>query len=1420
MHPFDFVGASAQMLLDGQEMDLDMHEKLADRAAFEVALELGGEAHARIGGGSRYLQSGLRKDLDVVLIYEGPASIADARESMKKHYTRLVNQLEGGRLQFFPRSLYGELSIQGDKGEARHVLIDLHVVGGWQRLEDRLRAPIRPFHPETDIQEPVNPQVLKELADMMNAVRGFYGKASVAKLLSELIQQGRVYYAEHLPGLFRAQRMPNGEFRILIHRSLRWLVDGERAYVRNLSPPRRRARLVFVLSRLFHETAETLMESSPNVAWDRGHLDPQLPNTEAVAYGTELQFLATVPGFLASFTPLVHGQPLLLRLYGTVLGHSPTTHAVRRQLEEHPGILMGFLNALGFDVTTYSTDQIQKLQTHVIKAQAHSLAQLESNMTGHYHHRLVVFDDVTKHMVTLRYVQPEDLTAEERAQATKSLQQWVPASMKADALVGELFEQLREPSVLIDGPVVRLVLGEQGEVEGLAVWNADLTMNRVLTQSHRYRGLHQEMAAARLQELLHATVWPEAQISRDDAQAFLERQRAEVRHQIQLYGLQSSGRNADGNPDAAAERARFQETLRRLSQDASPELKAARRQMEVDIERAAMMIRQELRAISKQALLRSVLPRFPVPGLLALAYTAYHVFDVPEVYERHIDRFAFEVAHQRLPKETVTQVFQKLSEGMESDPNMRARLLPMFAYLYAAYTHLTYALTHPDLVEMSTHIWRTGSFDTAVRVLAREHRFAEEARVLEVFQNLKTDVLPSRTWFPSAPTPAKTTTLEIGGGMGEGDVIYSMPPQEGRVVVLDINQLIIHSLQETLRLKPRSDMSLVAGDGSFLPFKTESIHQVQTIRVLQYLTPLAIEQFFLEVARVLVPGGHLRVIAIPDTHEQVDQMIQAQRRSGLRTIDMALERSHTTDPMTQQPKMLFTWWLHAKKPTGTWLRLTQAFRWLGAMGAGLLKAIPPIFWIGGLGVLGLSGFTGGNIPAWMVLGIAGGVLATAMAFGYVFSDLLYLVSTVFNRSSSVSSRVSIRPIAFVLSWIAFVLSWTSSFISRISFVAPWIAGSMRLVISTRDSIDFSIRMILGWISANPSAMTVMFLSWASSMALTSFQFTGSDTLLGILVGLLGVAWASSGRRGLFALGSHHTDSKSVATSVRFGQFLVKPHFWRTLGMASLIVLSVLAAVLVTRELREIFPAIGSAGYVVAAIPFWLRRAALRTWWQRARNTWTVLGLGLLHDYRQDRHRLISEGTVPFVRPKQLLDDYHGVATDFQWQPNMLLAGAQAYFPHEYEALAHHLQQGHTPSRNWLSGKYRSILPESIGAWNREYRQVRRAAGEHAPVFLGPLLLFLQLSYRIKRLKELTPSWVVHMLRWMRQRWVVLVVMGLGVAGILLGWSGWLLAGLAIPRLRSSLKLLRGGLLPEFIPAPAISRLGSTINSLHQVETSL
>jgi len=107
----------------------------------------------------------------------------------------------------------------------------------------------------------------------------------------------------------------------------------------------------------------------------------------------------------------------------------------------------------------------------------------------------------------------------------------------------------------------------------------------------------------------------------------------------------------------------------------------------------------------------------------------------------------------------------------------------------------------------------------------------------------------------------------------------------------------------------------------------------------------------------------------------------------------------------------------------------------------------------------------------------------------------------------------------------------------------------------------------------------------------------------------------------------------VATSVRFEQLLVKRRLLLTLGTASLIVLSVLAAVLVARELREIFPAIGSAGYVVAVVPFWLRRAAIRTWWQRARNTWSVLGLGVLRDYRQDRHRLIAEGAVPFVRPK-------------------------------------------------------------------------------------------------------------------------------------------------------------------------------------------
>jgi hypothetical protein len=295
------------------------------------------------------------------------------------------------------------------------------------RIAQRLAEPARPFDPATDILEETREQraaLFETVEEAMKLVddsrREFAHKASLLNLLRQLIDEGRIYYANHLPGDFRAQRMVSGKFRILIDRSLRWVFDGLDEYVKNNSPPEQReqtrqAILAYLAAKLLHEPAEVRMESEPRVRWERGDLDPAITDTEVVAYQVELAFLKSVSGFLEAFAPVVSEHSPLLGFYRDVLRDGqPADEAARRFVVE----TLGYRGA-------YDAAHVRQLHDHIDQQANVRLAELDERLPGHYVDRLYVLDrrpgPTEGKVVPLRYVRVDELTAEERQRAARSL---------------------------------------------------------------------------------------------------------------------------------------------------------------------------------------------------------------------------------------------------------------------------------------------------------------------------------------------------------------------------------------------------------------------------------------------------------------------------------------------------------------------------------------------------------------------------------------------------------------------------------------------------------------------------------------------------------------------------------------------------------------------------------------------------------------------------------------------------------------------------------------------------------------------------------------------------------------------------------------------------------------------------------------
>ncbi|MBI4354428.1 MAG: sigma-70 family RNA polymerase sigma factor, partial [Candidatus Omnitrophica bacterium] len=220
---------------------------------------------------------------------------------------------------------------------------------------EEVRAPSgrRRFNPARDIKEPVDSELLDGVTRLIyTGETAFYGTRDVERkvasalrnLLTQLIGANRIVYADHLPGTFRAQRLTDGTFRILVHSRLKWLFEQQR------SNP---TVIAWLAAKLLHETAEILMESGPKVAWWKGQLDPETANTEAVAYQVETRFLSKVPEFLEGFLVLVRPDTKLLSFYKQALGN------------HDPAAVPTFVRLLGYSMKRYSKRRVEQLETHI-----------------------------------------------------------------------------------------------------------------------------------------------------------------------------------------------------------------------------------------------------------------------------------------------------------------------------------------------------------------------------------------------------------------------------------------------------------------------------------------------------------------------------------------------------------------------------------------------------------------------------------------------------------------------------------------------------------------------------------------------------------------------------------------------------------------------------------------------------------------------------------------------------------------------------------------------------------------------------------------------------------------------------------------------------------------------------------------------
>lgn len=182
------------------------------------------------------------------------------------------------------------------------------------RISKRLEEPARPFDSREDMGEPFSPELVERVVRLVvsrEKTGEFPRKAEWLAQLQEAGRQDLWRWAKHLPGTSRANYLPDGRRVRLVRDEFRYHYEGPAATIHTLPQAQQDALMAFLVAKLLHEHAEVVMETHPDVRWAMGDNDPELPHTEAVAYRAELRFLAAMPNFLKSFTPLVSNHPLL-----------------------------------------------------------------------------------------------------------------------------------------------------------------------------------------------------------------------------------------------------------------------------------------------------------------------------------------------------------------------------------------------------------------------------------------------------------------------------------------------------------------------------------------------------------------------------------------------------------------------------------------------------------------------------------------------------------------------------------------------------------------------------------------------------------------------------------------------------------------------------------------------------------------------------------------------------------------------------------------------------------------------------------------------------------------------------------------------------------------------------------------------------
>ncbi|OVE77333.1 hypothetical protein BVX98_03070 [bacterium F11] len=262
----------------------------------------------------------------------------------------------------------------------------------------RLQEPAHPFEPEAINQhdDSAASQSFETIVEQaIHMVRTDYAHIpnhpQMLSLLESLqAEGGRFHVVDDLPGSFRIQKVETDhdrtEFHILMDRSLAWLVDQPSDFWVTLQLEHRRALIIFFASKLIHETAELMMESSDLVHWEN-ELDPELPHTEAAAVRAELRFLAQVPKFFDHFGSLINENTNapLFELYRETLGQLDQTldpTELEEWLNQQNTHIERFLRRINIlaENAEVNWNQVQVFENHMVKNE-NSLVKLERNTT-------------------------------------------------------------------------------------------------------------------------------------------------------------------------------------------------------------------------------------------------------------------------------------------------------------------------------------------------------------------------------------------------------------------------------------------------------------------------------------------------------------------------------------------------------------------------------------------------------------------------------------------------------------------------------------------------------------------------------------------------------------------------------------------------------------------------------------------------------------------------------------------------------------------------------------------------------------------------------------------------------------------------------------------------------------------------------